>query len=471
MPAVWDPQNSAGISHAVIDTGDQNTPQSTQWVTLQNLAVYGPPAYNGSSFAALQVQAAANGQVYVGEPAMPLVQTDGGGGWFGDYGTITGCSFQGGSINLVGGPWTVANNAFTGALAATYSLAAIAVGGPHDVLIQGNSVTQSDPAGTEFRLVNFAGGGANNTVEDNMFGGGAGATGNDVGYSMASETFTGGINAPEVMLEENNAVVFAGRLGAQSSDGLVIVLPGIRAGLAQTLTGPGLMVSILAGVNSDGSENLASAGQWFRVAQQVPVPFGPGNNLELLMADALPRPPAGGYWIIEVTPGFVNSAFLDNTINLANRTSTALKLDGDTYGTRIIGNQVSYGAVYAGVFPQVAMIIGAGCNSQPTAGAAVNLPLNWTTLPNLGTVVQGNTFRNSLGIQIGVEHFLSYYSATNELALSTGRVYDTASVVGNTFEWDSSLLSGSGSWASAFASLFSAYGLGNNPAETPRRPR
>ena len=40
-------------------------------------------------------------------------------------------------------------------------------------MIQGNQVTQSATNGTEFRLLNFAGSGYNNTVEDNTFGGGA----------------------------------------------------------------------------------------------------------------------------------------------------------------------------------------------------------------------------------------------------------------------------------------------------------
>jgi hypothetical protein len=69
-----------------------------------------------------------------------------------------------------------------------------------------------------------------------------------------------------------------------------------------------------------------------------------------------------------------------------------------------------------------------------------------------------------------VEHFISYYSAQHETALSTGRVYQTASVLQNTFTWDSSLLSGSGSWASAFASDLSQYNLGNDPSESASPP-
>ena len=75
---------------------------------------------------------------------------------------------------------------------------------------------------------------------------------------------------------------------------------------------------------------------------------------------------------MEVTPGFVNQLFIKNNINLANRTSTGLKLDGNNYGTRIIGNQVSFGSVYNGVFPQVAMLIGAGTTqARPQAPVTI----------------------------------------------------------------------------------------------------
>ena len=62
--------------------------------------------------------------VYVGEPAMSLVQTDPGGGGFGDYGSISNCTFQGGPINLAGGPWTITGNTVLGAVTDTYSTAA-----------------------------------------------------------------------------------------------------------------------------------------------------------------------------------------------------------------------------------------------------------------------------------------------------------------------------------------------------------
>jgi hypothetical protein len=482
IPAQWDPENSLGIAHAVIDTGDQNTTQNTQYLTLQGVSIYGPPAYDANVspiFSTLQALALAQNPpaVYVGEPAMKLIETDQGAGGFSDFGTISNCTFQGGTIDLSSGPWTVTGNTVLGAVAATYSAAAFAFHSPHDLVLSGNHVTQSDATGTEFRLVNFAVSGYNDLVQDNTFGGGAGATGNDVSYDRGASPnrFTDGLNDNEVILEENNAVDFEGRLGAVSADGRVAVLPGVREIIKQGATGAGEILSILSGVNADGTANMAQAGRWFRVAQQVPI-VSASNQLELLLADPLPQPPRGGYFVVELTPGFVNDSFVNNTINLTDRTSLALKIDGDAYGTRIIGNSVSYGAVYNGVFPSVAMLIGAGTNSAATdqSSSAPNvpyfLPVNWTTLPNLGSVIQGNSFRNSLGLVVGVEHSMSYYSATNELAVSTGRVYQTASIVQNSFAWDSSLLSGSRSWATAFASDLSQYGLGNDPAESSSPP-
>ena len=81
--------------------------------------------------------------------------------------------------------------------------------------------------------------------------------------------------------------MFEGRPGAISSDGQLLVLPDVRANAYAGSTGPGLVVSILAGVNADGSPKMSLAGQWFTVAQQVSLMAS--NTLELLMEDAARR--------------------------------------------------------------------------------------------------------------------------------------------------------------------------------------
>jgi hypothetical protein len=117
-PTTWDPENNPdGVAHAVIDLGNGNDPESSQQLTLTSVNIYGPPAYDAGNgnFSYLQQQGLSNGNthVYVGEPAMPLVQSGSGG--FGDYGAITGCTLQGGPVFLSGGPWTITNNVVLGA--------------------------------------------------------------------------------------------------------------------------------------------------------------------------------------------------------------------------------------------------------------------------------------------------------------------------------------------------------------------
>ena len=94
-----------------------------------------------------------------------------------------------------------------------------------------------------------------------------------------------------------------------SADGRLLVLPDLRAWASPGSTGPGLVVSILAGVSR--TERIAriraSHGEWFRVAQQVSL--SSNNTIELLMEDPLPALPAGGYYVVEVTGGFVNNTF------------------------------------------------------------------------------------------------------------------------------------------------------------------
>ena len=57
-------------------------------------------------------------------------------------------------------------------------------------------------------------------------------------------------------------------------------------------------------------------------------------------------------------------------------------------------------------------------------------------------MVQGNTIRDFLGgIVVGVQHFLNYWEARVESSSETGRVFVTASVTGNVFEYDAAFLS------------------------------
>ena len=56
-PALYDPENNPyGIQHAVIDTDDSNTNSNMTLLTLDNMVVTGPPAFDGASSSSLQSQ-------------------------------------------------------------------------------------------------------------------------------------------------------------------------------------------------------------------------------------------------------------------------------------------------------------------------------------------------------------------------------------------------------------------------------
>jgi hypothetical protein len=459
LPAYWDPENNpGGVAHAVIDTRDSNSSVNRDILTLRGMTIHGPPAFDGAAFMSLRAQLGRSGDTaheYAGEQDLDLIRTNDL-----DSGVIINSTFQGGSIEVTGGPWTITGSTVLGSTADTYSPSAFSLHSPHDVVVAANQVSQSDPAGREFRLVNLAGSGSLNRIEGNTFGGGAGQIGDEVTYDGSTGQF-GGINDSEVILAESSyGVLFEGRPGAISADGRLVVLTGLRAAAFPGATGPGMVVSILAGEDSAGEPAMERAGQWFRVAQQVSL--SSDNSIELLMEDPLPPQPQGGYYVIEVTSGFVNNSFDNNTINLTGRSSTGIVVDGLAYGTRIIGNDFTGGTTYDNVYTGGAIRLGSAIASAPSGSGAFPLPAGWTALPNLGSIIQGNTIRDSLGgISLGVEHGVNYWESRVTSASETGRVFVTASVTGNTFEWDSDFLE---NWASEYAAL------GNNPAEDSAPP-
>ena len=318
-----------------------------------------------------------------------------------------------------------------------------------------------DPAGREFRLVLLANSGIDNTIENNSFGGGAGQIGDELKVIPRSPAQFWGINSPEVILAESTyGVVFEGRPAAISGDGELLVLADLRTEAFPTFTGPGMVVSILEGVNADGTANMSLNGKWYQIAQQVSM--GSDNSLELLMENPLPAMPQGGYYVIEVTGGFINNSIIDNNLDLTGKSSTGIQLDGEDYGTRITGNHFIGGTTYNTVYTGMAISLGAAINSAPSGYGAFPLPSAWTALPNLGTVIEDNTIEDSLGgIMIGVQHGVNYWATYVGTTSETGRVFLTATVDNNTFEFDSSWLS---TWASAYVAD------GNNPAESSTPP-
>ena len=75
------------------------------------------------------------------------------------------------------------SNKHLGAFARTFTASAFAVHSPHDLKFQYNQVSQSDPKGSIFRLINLANSGFNDVISDNTFGSGGGQVGNEVSYT------------------------------------------------------------------------------------------------------------------------------------------------------------------------------------------------------------------------------------------------------------------------------------------------
>jgi hypothetical protein len=467
-PLVWstssgnyDPNNN-GTQLAVINDEYLNQTYDTDMITLDDMTVDGPPAFDTNNtnnpddnYTSLHN----NNPGYVGEPAIPLLLTNPN-----DFGAVENSTFQGGPIWLSGGPWTVANNRVGGAVAGTYSTAAFNFQSAHDVLLANNQVTQTATTGTLFRLVDFGTWGIYNTVEGNTFSGGnVGFNAADVGYNAGDSEFIG-LNDPEIMLQESNYVaLFEGRPAAISSDGLILVLPDLQGigeiGTTGYPTGPGMVVSILSGVNSGGSPDMNLAGEWFTVGQQVGETAGSDGyeDLVLLMNQPLPPMPAGGYYNIEVTTGFIDDSYIDNTISAENSESKDLSLEANDFGTLVIGNHLTGGGLVAGNYTGAAIVVGANFDAPLSPNA---LEGN-TPLPSLGTVIEDNVIQDALGgVEIGVEHNSTYWLTTPAVgsASETGRVYVTATVIGNVFEQDYSWLQ---NWNSEYQSF------GNSPGDVP----
>ncbi len=68
------------------------------------------------------------------------------------------------------------------------------------------------------------------------------------------------------------------------------------------------------------------------------------------MQDSLPAMPQGGYYVVEVTGGFVDNTFNGNRIDLTGKSSVGISLNGTDYGTLITNNQFIGGTSGSPVF-------------------------------------------------------------------------------------------------------------------------
>ena len=439
----------------MINTGGSNSNENSTTLNLQGMSIYGPPAFDSSTYQSLQTLAAAQNppDLYVGEQDIDLIDTNEGGGGITDNGNITGSPvLQGGPVELWGGlgplrrTWSTVRSR-TRFRPGPFQLTTPMTCSSRETKLRncrrpgpyfGFLISQTVDSTTRSRITRSAGATSASSKIRTSYS-----------YASGSGQFSG-LNDPEVILQESNySVVFEGRPGAISADGRELVLGAVRSAAGTygngNPTGSSLIVSILSGVNSNGSPNMSMAGEWFQVAQQVSFANG---TLKLLMQDPLPAMPAGGYYVVEVTPGFVNNSYIGNTINTFGTTSTDIDFDSSLdFGTRIIGNDLIGGSVaLSGTFG-AAVAIGATSASTVASGT---IPPDWTVLPNLGTLIEDNVIQDALGgIQIGTEHQMYYYNGPPyvKTVSTTGRVFVTATVTGNEFEWDQTFLN---SWENTY---------------------
>lgn len=430
--ALFDPESSVYGSRAVLNTSGGNDGRNRETLTLVGMTIDGPPDFDAAP--ATKPDAA---HTYAGEPEIPLVEAGD------DNGTIAGSTFQGGSIALSGGPWTIVGNVHAGADAGSYTPSAFSFDEPHDVALTSNWVYQAAAGGTIFRLVNLAGSSFGDAIVGNLFRGGQ--VGDEVTYVKTSATsgFYTGINDSEVILTEAKQFLFEGTPAAVSADGRLLVLPPAAAGVASRTytdasTGPGLIVSIVDASNPH-------AGTWYRVAQQVS-----GSPLTFLMQDPLPA----GKYTISVVAGFVGDVVSGNTINLAGKSSTAVVLSGADFGTAVLGNTIEGGSTYSYPYTGAGVLVESGVvsNAESAAGAPFPVGFGWSHYPVLGVNVANNTIFNAAGgLIVEVLHGPA-------IASDAGRRYLTATVAGNTFAWQSSYLA---AWTPAFHAIPDGNG---NPA-------
>ena len=285
-PSLWDPENNLGISHAVIDTRDSNSNENRDVLTLERDV--GRTARRRST---ARVSRVSRRNHAVGRHA-PRVRRR--------AGDRPGPGQRPGQRDdhrrhLPGRPdrglrRPVDHHRTTrcsGSTAETYSPAAFELHSPFDALIQGNQVTQSDPAGREFRLVVLADAGYDNTIEGNTFGGGAGQVGDEMSY----DTGLGPVHRHQrprgdpgrEQLQRAVRGAAGGGLGGRPAAGAHRTSasappPGDRAGHG------GLDPRR---VNADGSAEHDARRHWYRWRSR---PASPASTIELLMQDSLPAP-------------------------------------------------------------------------------------------------------------------------------------------------------------------------------------
>ena len=301
-------------------------------------------------------------------------------------GVIEGNRFRSGLIELWGGPWRIAENAFDGPPARTFAHGLIAVHDPHDLRVERNRIRPLDPLGKSWRWLVLTNRGSNIRVADNII----------EGVGPRDDDTVEHPNSPETILTESYRLNFEGKPSGMSPDGRVVAIPTPQGGPARA----GSVLAILSG---------PQAGQWRRVV----LPIGPEAYL-------LDRPVALAGGAIAIGPGFVGTSFEGNSIDdRGSKVAIPFVLGGQHFGTRLVGNTTRGG--------DASTRIVAAATESPG-------PWGWSHTAMFGLAIERNTFEDSWnGAQFLVEH-------NGHTRPSRGRVYATGSLTDNTFGWSDAFL-------------------------------
>lgn len=341
----------------------------------------------GLSFTNLDVIAPAAAAVGVWEVAVPIMNFDDG-----DTGVIAGNALTGGWIQLGAAPWRIEGNDYRGAVADTITPSFLAVRRSFDLSIVANHARQLDPRGIAQRFIVMgnadSGQGIGNTIEGNTIDGGIGTptTGVPSGWN----------NNPEIILTETYQPRFEGVPSAVSPEGYLLQIPYLRGPAARS----GDVVSILTGPH---------AGEWRMIAQAL------GTN-RYLLDEPLPQ----GDYAISIGRGFVDQAYVGNTIDLRGMVpnNVAIVISGNHWGQRIEGNTFLGGE---------ALRVGAGSNEGAFEGR-YPAPWGWSRLPVFGLTIDGNTFVDAFaGMGVAHDRWANKSSA--------GRTYLEGSFSNNVILW------------------------------------
>ena len=293
---------------------------------------------------------------------------------------------SGGPIELIGGPWVVAGNAFLGTPAGTHSFTMIGAHRSHDLRVVNNRARVEPPSGKVYRFLVLTQAGAENLVEGNVVSG-VGPKDGDSGPNM---------NAPELVLTESYRLHFEGRPLSTSADGRVVVIPGPQGEPARA----GSVVAALTG---------ARAGRWARITQAI-------DARTYLLDEPLSAEDA----VVSIATGFVGQVYRGNTVDARGGPVAApFVLGGNHFGTQFLDNHIFGG--------------GEGFRIVATPTEAPG-PWGWSRNPMLGLLIGRNVIEDSgRGANLAVEH-------GPQMKSTRGRMYLTATVAENTFRWSAPAL-------------------------------